>query len=81
MKTMAGVVLSVIAHAFFPCLVLKVVRRPKTLRMPMFSWFHGAKTWFFEKPPCLCFLVLFRLHAPLQCKTLLPVKQYRKNLG
>ena len=55
MKTMAGVVLSVIAHAFFSCLVLKVARRPKTLRMPMFSWCHGAKTWFFEKPPCLCF--------------------------
>ena len=81
MKTMAGVVLLVIARAFFSCLVLKVARRPKTLRMPMFSWFHGAKTWISKKPHVCVFLVLFRLHAPLQCKMLLPVKQYRKNLG
>ena len=72
MKTMAGVVLSVIAHAFFSCLVMKVARRPKTLRMPMFSWFHGSKAWFFEKPPMFvffwcCFACMRRFNAKHCC--------------
>ena len=45
MVSMAGAVFSTILRAFFSCLVLLVVRRQKTLRMPMFSWFHVAKTW------------------------------------
>ena len=40
---MAGVVLSAIALAFFTCLILKVARRPKTLRISMFRGFTLQK--------------------------------------
>ena len=80
MKTMAGGLLSVIARAFFSCLVLKVARRPKTLRMPMFSWFHGAKTWFFEKNPCLCFFgVIFACMRCFNAKCCCPQSNLVKN--